>query len=293
MNPGILYSIIAYVLWGLLPLFWKSFHGIPAFEILLHRIVWSLVFLSFLILLQHNQVWIKKIKSQPKILSWNLLSSLLLSINWFTYIWAVSSNHIVESSLGYFLNPLVYVLLGRFFFGERINRNQTIAVIIAATGLIYLTFIYGKIPWIAIVLAISFGFYGLLRKRSPLKSLEGLSIETALLTIPALTILIIMEIRGIGHFSHTNISNNLLLICSGMATSIPLLFFAAGAKRITLTNLGFLQYIAPSLQFLLGVLIYKEMFPRTQFYGFLFIWTALLIYAIDSMKQTHRNRTKK
>lgn len=283
MNIGIFYAIIAYVLWGLLPFFWKSIIGVPAYEILLHRIVWSLVFLFVFLALKKDWSWITSARKDKKLLIQNLVSSILLSCNWFVYIWAVSSNHIIESSLGYFLNPLVYILLGRIFLKESVNRYQIIAIIIAASGLIYLTIIYGKFPWIALVLAFSFGFYGLLKKKSKLNSLRGLSMETFMLIIPSILFLLYLDYIGKGNFCHTTMKNNILLIMSGIATSIPLLFFAGGAKRITLMNLGFIQYIAPSLQFLLGVYFYKENFSSTQFTGFILIWISLLIYTADSI----------
>ncbi len=290
MNIGYLYAIFAYILWGLLPLFWKSIRGIPALEILLHRITWSLVFLGILLLIKKDIKWIRKVLKNKKVMTYHLVSSLLLSANWFTYIWAVNSGHIVESSLGYFLNPLIYIILGRIFLKETINKNQLIAIIIASIGLLYLTFIFGNFPWIAIVLALTFGFYGLMKKQSSLNSIRGLSVETSLVAIPSILLLGWMNWKGIGHFGHTTISNNVLLISSGIATSVPLLFFAGGAQRISLVNLGFIQYIAPTIQFLIGVLIYKESFDSTKFIGFLFIWTALVIYTIDSYKRWKRNK---
>jgi len=221
------------------------------------------------------------------------LTSILIGSNWFTYVYAVTSGFIVESSLGYFINPLFYVLLGVIFLKEKLRKWQLIAIFIASIGVLYLTFVYGTFPWIAIVLALTFGLYGLLRKVAPLEALEGLTLETAILFLPSLAVLIYLEFKGIGSFGHVTLAKTGLLILTGAATSLPLLLFAIGARRITLINLGFLQYIAPTLQFLIGVLIYKEYFGGNRLVGFCIIWLALIIYSVDLLLSWKKNRNTK
>lgn len=216
------------------------------------------------------------------------LSGTLLAVNWYTYIWGVNNGHIVETSLGYFINPLVNVLLGFVFLKERMRPAQWLALSVAAAGVLYLTFNYGSFPWIALTLAFSFGAYGLLRKTAPLNSAEGLFVETAVLFLPALGFLLLEEARGVGALGHMGATTTLLLIGAGAATSIPLLLFASGARRITLTTLGLLQYVAPTLQFLIGVLIYHEPFGVERLIGFGLIWLALALYTAESYVSRRR-----
>ncbi len=211
------------------------------------------------------------------------LSGSLLAINWFTYIWGVNAGHVVETSLGYFINPLVNVLLGYLFLKERLRPAQWLALAVAVSGVLYLTFSYGAFPWIALTLAFSFGVYGLIRKTAPLNSAEGLFLETAIIFLPAFGFLLWQETRGVGGFGHISPTTTLLLIGAGAVTSIPLILFAAGARRITLTTLGLLQYIAPTMQFLIGVLIYGEPFGAGRVVGFGLIWLALLLYTAESV----------
>ena len=283
MNKGMLFAIVAYGLWGLFPLYWKALQHVPALEILSHRMTWSLLFVLALLLVRRRWAWLKTAVSQPKILLLFIASALLLSVNWFVYIWGVNAGFIIETSLGYFINPLVSVLMGVFFLGEQLRKGQWMAIALAAIGVIYLTLRYGALPWIALTLATSFALYGLIRKTAPLGSLEGLSLETVLMFIPALGYLLYLEATGTAAFGHVDGTTTLLLAFAGVATAVPLLFFAAGARRIKLATIGILQYIAPTLQFLIGVLIYHEPFTTDRLVGFSLIWLALFIYSAENI----------
>lgn len=281
MNKGIFYAASAYFLWGLLPIFWKALHNVPALEILAHRIVWGLAVTLLLVAYRRRDPWLAAVLRNKYTLLTFATSALLLSINWFVYIWAVNAGYIVEVSLGYFINPLINVLLGVLFLKERLRVGQGIAVAVALSAVLYLTVQYGTLPWIALVLACSFGGYGLLRKTATLGSLEGLTLETLLLSAPALAYLLYRESIGSAAFIHAGVGTSLLLACAGVITAVPLLLFAAGARRITLTTLGLLQYIAPTLQFLLGVLVYGEALTPQRLIGFCLIWLALAIYTVE------------
>lgn len=283
MNKGMLYAIAAYGLWGLFPLYWKTLQHVPALEILSHRMAWSLLFVLILLVVRRQWGWLKTAVSQPKTLLLFTASAILLSLNWFVYIWGVNAGHIVETSLGYFINPLMSVLMGVFFLGEKLRRGQWAAIGLAAVGVIYLTVRYGALPWIALTLATSFGLYGLIRKTAPLGSLEGLSLETALMFIPAFGYLVYLEAAGTAAFGHVDTVTTVLLGFAGVATAVPLLLFAAGARLIKLATIGILQYIAPTLQFLIGVLIYHEPFTMDRLIGFSIIWLALLVYSAENL----------
>jgi len=285
---GLIFGITAYVLWGLLPVYWKALQDIPAYEILCHRMIWSFIFLYLILAIKKHWNWLKKIPSDRNVLMIYSATAFILGINWFIYIWAINSGFLVEASLGYFINPLVNVLLGVVILKEKLRAWQWIAIAIASLGVLYLTLDYGRVPWIALILAFSFGMYGLLRKVGPLSSLEGLSFEMTLLLIPALLFLIYLEIKGQSAFGHVALYKNGLLVLAGIATAIPLLFFASAARRIKLTTIGILQYISPSLQFLLGVFVYKEDFPQGRFVGFIIIWIALLIFSLDRIKMKRK-----
>jgi len=288
LNKGILYAAAAYIIWGLLPLYWKALQGVPALEILAHRIVWSLIFVSVILTVRHKWSFVKPALRDRRIVLTFVASGLLLSVNWFTYIWAVNDGHIVETSLGYFINPLVNVLLGYVVLKERMRPAQWAAIALAAAGVLYLTLSYGSFPWIALTLAFSFGTYGLLRKTAKLNSAEGLAMETAVLFLPAAGYLLLLQSQGAGSFAGGDLSTTLLLFFAGAATSIPLLFFAAGARLILLASLGLLQYIAPTLQFLIGVLVYDEPFGISRLIGFSIIWLALILYSAEGLAHYRR-----
>lgn len=288
MNKGMISAASAYMLWGLLPLYWKALQHVPALEILAHRIAWALVVVLLLLAYQRRWSWFGRVLGSRRIVLTFLTTSTLITINWFVYIWAVNAGHIVETSLGYFINPLVSVLLGVLFLKERLRIGQGVAIALALCGVLYLTFTYGSVPWIALSLAGSFGLYGLLRKTATLNSLEGLTLETLMLFVPALGYLLFIEVAGRGAFGHADLLTSLLLAGAGIVTALPLLLFAAGARQITLTTLGLLQYIAPTLQFLLGVLVYDEAFNRTRLVGFCLIWLALAVYSVEGLVQGRR-----
>ena len=288
MNKGIFSAAFAYILWGFFPIYFKTLESVSPIEILCHRMVWSLVFLSGILVFTRQWDWLlPALKNRRTVLIY-LVAASLLALNWFTYIWAVNSGFIVESSLGYFINPLISILLGVFILREKLRPAQWFPVGIAALGVAYLTWIYGRLPWIALALAFTFGFYGLVKKISPLPSLKGLSLETGLLFLPALGYLLYREASGTAGFLHLSPWISILLALAGVITAVPLLLFANGARSIPLYLLGILQYIAPTLQLLIGVFIYHESFSSQQFLGFGMIWLALGIYTLESFLFSRR-----
>ena len=283
MNKGVLLGIGAYALWGFLPIYWKAIQVVPAIQILCHRVVWSLAFVLLLLALLKDWLPLRRALRTPRTLLVYTFSASLLGVNWLTYIWGVNAGFIVETSLGYFINPLVSVLLGVVFLHEKLRPWQWLPVGLAGVGVAYLTISYGQLPWIALVLAFTFGMYGLLKKTAPLGSLHGLSLETAILFLPCLGYLWFAERAGTGAFGHVPAITNILLVATGVVTSTPLLMFSAAARRIHLSTLGILQYIAPTCQFLLGVLVYGEPFSMSRLAGFLLIWAALLVYSLEGV----------
>ena len=282
MNTGIWYALGAYVLWGLFPIYWKWLQHVSAMQVIGHRIVWSFILLIIVVLV--SKQWTKfRSTLTRRVLGVYLIAGLLLSVNWLVYVWGVNNGFIVETSLGYFINPLLSVSLGVVFLRERLRPAQWFPIGLAALGVIYLTWVYGSLPWIALVLALSFGFYGLAKKVSPLGSLFGLTLETGLVFLPALGYLIYSQAIGEGSFGHTGMVSDLLLVGAGAVTTIPLLMFASAAKRIPLTMVGIMQYIAPTIQFLLGVFVYKESFTTAKLIGFSMVWIALLVFWIEGM----------
>ncbi|XSG76877.1 EamA family transporter RarD [Herpetosiphon llansteffanensis] len=291
MKRGILYAAGAYACWGFFPLYWKMLSSVPALEILAHRMAWSLVFVGFLVLVR-GQIgqFLQVLRNRRTVLIY-ATSALLLGINWYVYIWAVNANHVVESSLGYFINPLVNVALGMLFLGERVRRWQGIAIGLATIGVVYLSVALGVLPWIALALAFSFGFYGLIRKTAALDSLQGLALETVVFFGPAAGYLLWLETQGKAAFGHQSWTVTLLLAGAGIVTAIPLLLFASGARQIPMTTLGLLQYINPTMQFSLGVLLYHEPISGAKLVGFAIIWIALALYSLESY--LHRGQSLK
>ncbi len=283
MNKGVLAGIGAYTLWGLFPIYWRWLENDPAIEILAHRMVWSLVFVAAILTIQREWSWLSQAMHNRRTVLIYTLAAILLSLNWYTYIWAVNAGFVVEASLGYFINPLVNFLLGVIFFREKLRRGQVAAVVLAGLGVVYLTVSYGSLPWISLVLAFTFGMYGLIKKTAALESMHGFSLETIVLFLPALGYLIFREASGVGAFIHQGVLVTLLLVLAGPVTSIPLLLFGYAARRIPLSMLGFIQYIAPTLQFLLGVFVYFEPFPIARLVGFSIIWLALLLYSLEGV----------
>jgi chloramphenicol-sensitive protein RarD len=255
-------------------------------ELLAQRVVWSLVFLFLLLAIQRNWRWLGEVVRKPRVLAAFAASALLLSINWIAYIWAVGRGHVLDASLGYFMNPLVNVALGCAVLHERLRPPQWIALALALGGVLWLTVLAGHPPWISLVLAGSFGIYGLLRKVATLGALEGLALETLLLTPLAVLALAWLWSHGETTFPAPELSSNLWLLGVGPVTSVPLLLFAAGARRLRLATLGVIQYISPTMQFLLGVLVFDEPFSAMRLAGFSFIWVALLIYTVDGLRRS-------
>jgi chloramphenicol-sensitive protein RarD len=278
------YGIAAYSLWGLLTLYWRLFPNVPAIQILAHRIVWSFVVLAVIIAASWR-VRRRTLQSvTARVIGLYVVAAVLIGVNWFFYVYSVNNGFVVESSLGYFITPLVNVLMGIIVFGERLRPLQWIAVGFAVSGVVWLTLAYGTLPWIGLALAASFGSYGLVKKKASLPSLEGLTVETAVLLVPAALFLAALHRDGSGAFLHSGTPTDFLLVAGGIATVIPLLLFATAVRRIPLSVVGILQYIAPTIQFLLGVFAFREPFTRTQLSGFGLVWLGLLIFTLDSLR---------
>lgn len=282
MNKGVLNGIAAYAMWGFFPIYWKLLHNVPALQVIGHRIGWSFILLTVYILLARKWQDFRSVAFKPKTVGVYSIAAVLLSFNWLIYVWGVNAGFIVETSLGYFINPLLSVLLGVVFLRERLRPLQWIPVGLAAAGVIYLTVVYGRPPWIALSLAFTFGFYGFVKKLSPLGSLYGLTLETGIVFPVALVYIVFVAVNGSGMFLQSGAATDLLLVGAGAVTTIPLLMFASAAKQIPLTVVGLLQYIAPTLQFLIGVFIYREPFDLSHLIGFGIVWLALIIFATES-----------
>jgi chloramphenicol-sensitive protein RarD len=286
-KSGILLAISSYLIWGILPVYWKSIDNVPSAEILVSRVVWAFISTLLLILLLKNGRYlfedIKRLwKSQLNF--WLLfLASILISGNWFLYIWAVNNGYLVQTSLGYYINPLISVLLGVFFLKEKLSPAQKVAFILAMIGVLILTFSYGQFPWLSFVLAISFAVYGLLKKQIKLDALRGLTIETFFITPIALGYYIWLFIDNRAVFLHSDVKTDTLLIFTGIATALPLVLFAKGAQRIPLYMVGFLQFIAPTMMLFLGVIIYKESFGQVDLISFIFIWIGLVLFTYSKV----------
>ncbi|PHV10058.1 EamA family transporter RarD [Chitinimonas sp. BJB300] len=283
MQTGILYACAAYFIWGLLPLYLKALKHVPALEILLHRMIWSLVFLAIILAVRKHWGWLKPALCNRKVVLRFIASAAVLSINWFIYIWAVNAGRVVDASLGYFINPLVNVMFGYLLLHERLRPAQWGAIAVAAAGVLWLTIQAGQLPWIGLMLAATFGTYGLLRKTAPLGALEGLSLETLLLTPFAMIWLGWLISQGQSGFVNGDAATHWLLIAAGPITAIPLLLFAAGARRIPMSLLGLLQYIGPTLQMGLGVFLWHEPFGSEKLVGFALIWSALVLYTLENL----------
>ena len=284
MNTGILYATFAFFCWGLFPLYFHAIGEVPAMEILAHRMLWSLLFLGLVLTVRQQWKWLPRVLRQPRVLGSFVASAVLLTANWFVYIWSVNNGHVIDASLGYFINPLVNVLLGLLVLKEKLRRAQWIAIGVAACGVAWLTWSAGQLPWIALILGITFGGYGLLRKTAALAALEGLSLETMLLFPLALVYVLWLTLHGQNTFINSpNDSTRWLLAAAGPITAIPLVMFAAGARKIPMSVLGLLQYLSPSMQALLGVWVFHETFPQARLIGFVIIWSALLLYVAEGL----------
>jgi chloramphenicol-sensitive protein RarD len=283
MRSGIIYAALAFFCWGLFPIYFHALGEVPPLQILAHRMLWSLAFLLVLLLLRRDWKWLQVVR-QPRVFFSFVLSALLLSANWLVYIWSVMNHHVIEASLGYFINPLVNIVLGYLILKERMRPLQWAAIGVAALGVAWLTWQAGTVPWIALFLALSFGGYGLLRKTAALGPLEGLSFETIVLFPLAAGYVIWLTVHGQNVFINTaSDTTRWLLIMAGPLTAIPLLLFATGARKIPLSILGLLQYLSPTLQFLLGVWLFKEAFSADRLVGFVLIWSALALFAGEGL----------
>ena len=291
MSRGVWNAIGAYLLWGILPIYWKALSHVPALQILSHRVVWSLVFLALVVALRKEWSSLLREARKPRILGIYIFTGLLIGVNWLTYIWAVNAGHIVETSLGYFINPLISVLFGSIFLREKLRLTQWIPIAMAGAAVIYLTLGYGTLPWIALTLAVTFALYGLLKKITPLGSLHGLTMETGVLLIPCLAYLLCAESNGVGAFGHAGWVSDSLLLGTGIFTALPLLMFANAARSIPLWSIGLLQYIAPTMQFLIGVLIYGEAFTLARAVGFVIIWSALFFFWLEGFLWRRQDRS--
>ena len=282
-SGGLAAAIGAFTIWGFLPLYMKPLHELSALEIMAHRIVWSCLLVFAWLAWRSELGAVRTALANPGTRYRLMITAVLISINWLIYVWSIANGHVIDASLGYFINPLLNVVLGVLVLGERLNAAQKAAVGLAALGVLYLAVVAGRPPWIALVLAASFGGYGLIRKVVKVEAVPGLATETLLLAPFAVGFLAWLELQGTAAFGHAAPHINALLLGSGLVTALPLALFAYGARRIPLSTVGLVQYIGPTLQFLLGVLVFKEAFSIERGVGFVFIWTALAVYAVDGL----------
>ncbi|HEX6937667.1 MAG TPA: EamA family transporter RarD [Actinomycetes bacterium] len=289
---GTAYGVACYFLWGLFPLYWPLLEPAGSVEILGHRIVWSLAFVLGVLAARRSWSWVRPLLDDPVSLARMTLAAVLIAGNWCLYIWGVNNEHVVETSLGYFINPVVTVLIGVLVLQERLRPMQWGAVGLGALAVVVLTVDYGRPPWIALGLAFSFATYGLLKKQvgARVGAVQSLTVETAVLFLPALGWLVYLESQGGGQLGHSGVGHGLLLASAGVATAVPLLFFAAAARRVPLSLLGMLQYLAPVLQFLTGVLLYDEPMPASRLAGFALVWAALAVLTADGLRNRRRVR---
>jgi chloramphenicol-sensitive protein RarD len=285
---GFIYGVAAYGLWGLFPLYWGLVDEAGEIEVLAHRIVWSLMVV--VVLLTAGRSWWRVRRLAKRSVAMLGLAAVIITFNWGTYIWGVVNGHVIETSLGYFINPLVTVVMGVVILRERLRPVQWAAVGLAAVAVLILTVDYGRPPWIALILAFSFGTYGLIKKKVNVGAVESLGVETGTLLVPAVVFLIALEVNGTGAFAHAGLRTDLLLVGAGVITAVPLLFFGAAAIRVPLTTLGLLQYLAPIIQFALGVIVFREAVPPVRLVGFALVWTALAVLTAETL--AHRRRVR-
>ncbi|MGK5680358.1 EamA family transporter RarD [Actinoplanes sp. URMC 104] len=285
---GYLYGLAAYVMWGFFPIYFKHLQPSSPLEILAHRVIWSVVFVSLLLAVVRNWSFLKRLARSPKLLAGISLAALLIAVNWGTYIYGVNSSRVVETALGYFITPLVLVLLGVTVQRERLRVLQWVAVGVGAVAVVVLTIDYGHLPYIALILAASFGTYSLVKKRMSLPPAEGLFVESSVLALPALAYVAWLTAAGDAHFGHVSATHTVLMISSGLATALPLLLFASAANRVPMVGIGILQYVAPILQLAVGLLIYHEPMPPARLAGFALVWVALIVFTVDALRRRPR-----
>ena len=290
MRKGYIAAFSVYLFWGLSPIYWKIIASVPALEILGLRIIWAIPFLLIILFVRrdfsaYQEVWNHPWKYKPYI-----LSAFLLGTNWLVWIWAVTNDYVVDASLGYFINPLLNVALGVVFLHEHLRRGQWISLLLALAGVLYLALNYGEFPWIALTLAGTFALYGFIRKTAALGAINGITIEVSILLLPAAVLLAFLSYSGVCTLPQQNLGMHFWLSLSGFLTVVPLAVFAYGARRIPYSTLGFIQYIAPSLQFLLGVYVFNEAFAFDKLIGFSFIWLALIVYSFENLYYFRRHK---
>ncbi|MER5456739.1 EamA family transporter RarD [Micromonospora sp. NPDC002389] len=290
LRLGYLYGLAAYLLWGFFPLYFKLLRPTGPLEILAHRVIWSVAFVALLLAVMRNIGFIRSLLRRPRALAGVGAAAALIAVNWFTYIYGVNSDRVVETALGYFINPLVVVLLGVLVLRERLRPAQWAALGVGALAVAVLTVDYGRLPYLALTLAFTFGGYSLVKKRLGLPAAEGLFVESAVLALPALAFLGWLATTGDATFGRVSVGHALLLVLAGALTAIPLLLFAGAANRLPLTALGMLQYVAPILQLACGVLIFHEPMPPARLVGFGLVWLALIVFTADALRHARRNR---
>lgn len=288
-TQGIIYILTAYLIWGILPLFWKQLESFSAGIILAHRIIWSFVFVSILLTITKRWTLFKKTLFQLKSSFFLLISSIIISINWFVYIWAVNHNHIIETSLGYYINPLISILLGMLLLKEKLTIWQKSSLLLAFIGVMIQVVSFGEIPWIALILAVSFGLYGLAKKKTIVDSMVGLGIET-LFIVPLALIFLYLRKEEVASVVELDIKLTSFLVLAGVVTAIPLLFFAMGTRRIPLSTVGFLQYVSPTITLMIGLFLYNETFTAYHFISFIFIWIALILYSLSFSLEKYQSK---
>ncbi|MEV0879304.1 EamA family transporter RarD [Micromonospora echinofusca] len=290
LRLGYLYGFVAYLIWGFFPLYLRLMRPAGSIEILAHRIVWSVAFVALLLGALRNVGFLRALLRRPRALAGIGVAATLIAVNWGTYIYGVTSDRVVETALGYFINPLVVVLLGVTVLRERLRPTQWVALGISGLAVAVLTVDYGRLPYLALVLAFSFAGYGLAKKQLGLPAAEGLFVESAVLALPALAYLGWLTATGDGTFGQVSVGHTLLLVSAGAATAIPLLLFAGAANRLPLTGLGMIQYLAPILQLGCGVLIFHEPMPPARLAGFALVWAALIVFTVDAVRHSRRTR---
>jgi len=282
---GLIYGIAAYGLWGLAPAFWKLLRGVSPVELIAHRLIWGVAAFVVIVAVAGAGPAVRAAVADRRTLATMALSGLLLTVNWSVFVGAVAAGHILDASLGYFMNPLLSVGLGTLVLGERLRRLQWLAMAAAVTGVAILTLRAGHVPWISLVLAVTFGSYGLVRKVARVESLAGSMVETALIAPLAVLFLVVLATRGEGQLGHATAYTQVLLVCTGVVTALPLLLFTSAARRLPLSTIGFLQYLAPTGQFVLAVAAYGEAFTREKLLAFGFIWLGLAVFSVDLVRQ--------
>ncbi|MCI4063789.1 EamA family transporter RarD [Micromonospora sp. R77] len=289
---GYLYGLGAYLLWGFFPIYFKLLRPAGPMEILAHRVVWSVAFVALLLAALRNFGFLRALAHRPRTLAGIVGAAALIAVNWGVYIYGVNSDRVVETALGYFINPLVSVLLGVFVLRERLRPAQWAALGVGALAVAVLTVDYGRLPWLALTLAVSFAGYGLVKKRLGLPAAEGLFVESAVLALPALAYLGWLVRRGESTFGHVSAGHTTLLVLAGAATAVPLLLFAGAANRLPLSAVGMLQYLTPTLQLGCGVLIFHEPMPPARLAGFALVWAALIVFTVDALRQAGHARAE-